>query len=106
MHLALAELLFVLLSPNPLPAPLIPGCSSASAAVAGLSASSGLTVVLGSLSTVVVNGVEAVVVDDVDDQDLRGSVAEIVLLIDELIRENRLGGTLVYDILLCVVEVE
>lgn len=105
MHLALAELLFVLLSTVVLP--LLPGSAIATAAagVVVVSLSTVLVGVGGGVVVVVVEGVAVVVV--VANPGLRGSVAEIVLLIDGLIRENRFGGTLVYEPLpVFIVEVE
>lgn len=105
MHLALAELLFVLLSTVVLP--LLPG-SAIATATAGVVVVVSLSTVLvgvGGVVVVVVEGVAVVVV--VANPGLRGSVAEIVLLIDGLIRENRFGGTLVYEPLpVFIVEVE
>lgn len=106
MHLALAELLFVLLSTVVLP--LLPG-SAIATATAGVVVVSLSTVLVGvgGVGGVVVVVVEGVAVVVVANPGLRGSVAEIVLLIDGLIRENRFGGTLVYEPLpVFIVEVE
>lgn len=104
MHLALAELLFVLLSTVVLP--LLPG-SAIATATAGVVVVSLSTVLVGVGWGVVVVVEGVTVVDVVANPGLRGSVAEIVLLIDGLIRENRFGGTLVYEPLpVFIVEVE
>lgn len=90
MHLGFAELLFVLLST------ILPG----SLLLLLATSEAGVVAAVVSLSTVVVVAGVLVV-----EPDLRGSVAEMVLLIDALIRENLFGGALVYEPL-PVVEVE
>ena len=98
-HLGFAEeLLFELLSP---PLPL--DATSATGEPRATASSAGRTVVLSSSTSVpvgvmVVVGVAVLVmgvVDVVDAPVLLGSVAVIVFLINELTRENRLGGSFV-----------